>query len=450
MKSITLKLRIGSVSLGLLAANAFAGAREEAPVKLDAVVVKETKTHTLFMGADISINLDNDLYPVRDVTGGSWVVEINHQDRIITAKSAPLSLKITQNLKLSENSATIEWYSGVQGYTFDNDPNVRLTRGLSATAMTNAMLQGVAADARNLSDSLTNSALGGASTAAASDKQFGDAALMFTAQTTPAITHPPKAIAGSGGPPPNSLVNSTFAGADGQGLAILEAKIAQRKAVAMAENGGEPGGRLVQTGVDAMEVDFRISSTRPLHTPYIVTLTTFHASDGAAGTVQNLVYAKALDPIYTQKSHVHFTEGGFPFGFELMEFQVHLYDRGVEVPTNLSSNRVEMTRNEAFAFVKTEYINAHKGATRPPVPAMGKLPSELPNKLATGEYGETFYVRVSKDGMARESFADADCSKRIDDPFLESVVMSLRFKPALDHGQPVDGVTALNLSKLTI
>jgi len=109
-----------------------------------------------------------------------------------------------------------------------------------------------------------------------------------------------------------------------------------------------------------------------------------------------------------------------------------------------------MTRGEAFDYVKTEYISAHKGATRPPVPAMGKLPAGLPNKLATGNYGETFYVKVSKDGLAEASFADADCSKRIEDPFLDSVVTSLRFKPALDRGKPVEGISALNLSKLTI
>ena len=423
---------------------------KDKPVKMDEVVVQETKTHTLFMGTDISLSLDKDLYPVRDVEGGSWVIEINHRDRVISAKSAPVNLKITPSLKLSEASATIEGFSGVRGYTFDNDPSVRLTRGINASAMTNVMLQGVARDAQNLSDTLGNTALGGAATLAATDKQFGDAALIFSAQTSPAIKHPPKAIPGQPGPPANPLVNTTFDGADGQSLAILEAGISERKADAMAENGDEPGGRLVSSGVDAMEVEFQISSPRPLHTPYIVTITKFHARNSKPGLVQDLVYAKSLDPIYTQKSHVHFIEGGFPFDFELIDFQVHLYDRGVEVPTNLSRDRVEMTRSEAFEYVKAEYIGSHRDATRPPVPAMGRLPSELPNKLATGKYGETFYVKVSKDGLGEASFADAECSKRIDDPFLDSVVMGLRFKPALERGKPVEGVSAVNLSKLTI
>jgi hypothetical protein len=122
----------------------------------------------------------------------------------------------------------------------------------------------------------------------------------------------------------------------------------------------------------------------------------------------------------------------------------------VEIPTNLSADRIDMTRDEAFQYVKMEYIAAHKGATRPPAPAMGKLPSELRTRLAAGSYGDTFYVKVSKDGMAEESFADATCSQKIQDPFLDSVVKSLRFKPALANGAPEEGVAALNLSKLQI
>jgi len=440
---------VSAVSIIAFATPASEGASDSRPLVMDQVVVSETKTHTLFMGADISLNLDKDFYPVRDVEGGSWVVEINHQDRVISAKSAPLNLKITPNLKLSERSATIVGFKGERGYTFDNDPSVRLTRGLSGSAMTNDMLTGVAQDAQHLDDTLRNNALGGAQTLATADKQFGDAAIMYTAQTSPARVHFPKAVPGTIAPD-NPLVNSTFDGKSGLALAILEADMAVQVADKQAENGTEPGSRLTKTGVDAMDVDFSIAAPAPLHEPYIVTITKFHARGSPDGLVQNLVYAKALDPIYKQYSHIHFTEGGFPFDFELVDFQVHIYDRGVEVPTNLSPDRIEMTREEAFQYVKAEYIAAHRGATRPPVPAMGKLPAQLPARLAAGNYGDTFYVKVSKDGLAEESFADVGCSKRIDDPFLDEVVKGLRFKPALEEGKPVEGISPLNLSKLTI
>jgi hypothetical protein len=39
------------------------------------------KTHTLFMGADIAINLDRDIYKVQDVLGSNWVININGREK---------------------------------------------------------------------------------------------------------------------------------------------------------------------------------------------------------------------------------------------------------------------------------------------------------------------------------------------------------------------------------
>ena len=42
---------------------------------------QSAKTHTLFMGADIAINLDKDLYKVKDVWGSNWVIDVNGQEK---------------------------------------------------------------------------------------------------------------------------------------------------------------------------------------------------------------------------------------------------------------------------------------------------------------------------------------------------------------------------------
>lgn len=138
------------------------------------------------------------------------------------------------------------------------------------------------------------------------------------------------------------------------------------------------------------------------------------------------------------------------FNHELIDFQLHVYDRGVEIATNVSPNRVELTRDEAFEYVKLEYLDTHRGSTLPAAPVMGQLPSDLPTRIAAGNYGQTFYVRVSKEGMAKEAYLDAGCTKKFDDPYVVSVLRRIRFKPALDEGKPVEAVAPLNLSKLTI
>jgi hypothetical protein len=217
-----------------------------------------------------------------------------------------------------------------------------------------------------------------------------------------------------------------------------------------AANGDEPTGKIATAGFDAMDIEFYITSPKPLLHPYVVTMTRFHARNSKPGLVQNLVYAKSLDPVYSQISHVHFSEEGFPFNYEMIDFQIHIYDGGKEVATNLAQDRVELTREEAFEYVKSEYIGAHMGATLPPVAVMGSLPADLPIKLNSGKYDATFFVRVNKDGLATEAFADEACRQALNDPYLDSVIHRVRFKPALAAGKPVDGVTALNLNKLTI
>jgi hypothetical protein len=229
--------------------------------------------------------------------------------------------------------------------------------------------------------------------------------------------------------------------------------IGQQSAAAAAdqtENGNELGGRLAKTGLDAIDVEFDVSSERPLQKPYVVTMARFRAKNGEPGMVQNLVYAKELHQIDKHPTNVHFVEGGFPFDFELVDFQLHIYNRGEEVATTVSSKRVELTRDEAFEYVKMLYVGAHKDDTLAPVPVMGKLPADLPRRLAEGEYKEPFFVKVSRDGLASEPFLDAACLKKIEDPYLESVVRSLRFKPALNRGKPVEGVVGLNLGQLKI
>jgi len=97
-----------------------------------------------------------------------------------------------------------------------------------------------------------------------------------------------------------------------------------------------------------------------------------------------------------------------------------------------------------------EYVGAHPGATLDPVPALGKFPAQLPVYLHQGKYAGTFYVKVNKAGLPAAAYADAECRRRIDDPFLASVVQGIWFKPALAEGKPVVGVAAVNLGKLTL
>ncbi len=405
------------------------------------------KTHTLVMGADIAINLDRDSYKVRDVFGSNWVIDINGQQKEISAKQAPVNLKITPSLKLTETSATIVGFKRVQAYSFENDPSVRLTRGMSQSASMNNDLLAVAANATARIDSLGNKEF---AQFAASDDQFSASAQMTTAQYAYSNTHAP---GDSGRGPLASTVAPSTTGANPLGVSDINLGNVVNAAAAarvQAQNGDEPVGRVATAGFDAIDVDFDIRAARQLHNPYVVTMAKFRPRGAKPGMIQNLVYAEALHPIDEHQTHIHFSETGFPFGFELVDFQLHLYNKGEEVATNVAADRVELTRDEAFEYVKMEYIGAHAKDTLPAAPAMGRLPADLPTKLAQGMYAAAFYTRVSADGLASEAYSDPSCTRKIDDPYLDAVVKRIRFKPALSNGKPVEGVATLRLGQLEI
>jgi hypothetical protein len=253
-----------------------AGGLDEKPVTMEPLVVKETKTHTLFMGADISINLDRDLYPVRDVSGSSWVIAINHEDRVISAREAPLNLKITPTLKLTETSATIGGFRRAPAYSYGNDPNVLLTRGLSRSSAMSTDLIDVARNAQAKEDTMMNTALGGAAVLAGSDDQFSFKAEFMAAQFRYAETHS-FGVSKTGIPlPVASSVQPSLPDAGGLpasvGPNVMAAGNAQAGSFAQAEMGNEPTGKIATQGFDAMEIEFGISSPKPLHHPYVVTM----------------------------------------------------------------------------------------------------------------------------------------------------------------------------------
>jgi hypothetical protein len=188
------------------------------------------KEYILFEGANIAVHLDTSNYPVRDVFGASWVVDINGQDKAISAKDAPVDLKISPALKLTEESATISDFKREPGYTFANDPAVKMTRGMNAAADVNAGYQAAASQASAIDPIAIR-------TDATTSSGSGDSASVLAASSAKA----------------SATIASANAGSDASN--------------AMQGNG------TTSAGYDAMNVEFGISSAKTLQDPYIVTMT---------------------------------------------------------------------------------------------------------------------------------------------------------------------------------
>lgn len=373
------------------------------------------KTHTLFMGADVSLAVDKGVYPVRDVLGSSWVVEVDGRTRVIPSKERTTTIKITPSLKITGVSVNVANLKSVRGFTFGNDPSVRLTRSLTQTAVENADFhdaQDQAIATQNMTEAIGQTR-----------NSLEDRNNMYD------ISHRNPVIKAALDDAQNNLTDTND------------------------QVGSDPAiGRNhpLTDGVDAMDVNFDVSSETKLQNPYVVSITRFHPIDSAAGMVQVLVYARSLNPVDSHPTNVHFVEGGFPPNFELVDFQMHVYNAGVEVATSVSSKRVELTADEAFEYTKMVYVGAHPRETRPPEPAIGLLPADLPERIALGKYGGPIFVKVSKDGLADEAYLDATCTRKVGDASLDSLVKSIRFDPALVNGNAVEGIASLRLNQLKI
>ena len=389
------------------------GTEADKPIEMGKVVVTDAKTHTLFMGADISIKEGKEMYPVRDVSGGSWVINVEGKTTTVSARTAPIEIKVTPLLKLTEVSATVTNLKSERVYSFNNDPSTRLTRTLSQAARSNADYQANVNQANAVSDI---------------------ASRMVTYARNYSISNPDSLIG-----EPTKLQDVTHA--ENENLITQSSGPGSDLSVG--------GAKILSDGLDAVNLAFDVASGKPLGNPYVVAIFRFRPKEAGPGMVQNLIYAKNLNPIDSNTVHVEFEVDGFPPGFELLSSHMHLYNRGVEVGTTVAPRRVELTREEAFEYVKMEYVSSHRNDTLPPVAAMGLLPADLPRRLALGDYRNTVYVRVSKEGLATEAFSDASCTEKIDDAFLSTVVKSIRFKPALERGRPATGIAMLNLNTFT-
>jgi hypothetical protein len=364
------------------------------------------KSYTLFEGENISVGQAGALHPVRDVNGGSWVVVIDGQAQLVSAKNGPIAMKVTPSQKLTDVSAEIDNLKSERTYTFANDPAVQMTKNLNNGALVNIGEH----TAANQATAVSNEAIVTASMSGGAKATDSNAAGAASANAT---------LPEQG---------STTEGGD---LSIMGSQ-------------DEPG------DFDQLTVNFDISAKRKLDEAYFVVNTKFRARNSAPDAAQSLIYAKALEPIDATAEHVKFEQAGFPPGYHLISFEIHVYNHGIEVATNVAPQRKLLSADEAFDYVKTKYVEAHKGQTLSAAPIMGSLPDDLAAHLAEGKYGTAFYVRVSKDGLANGEFADASCSTKINDPYLDTVVSGIRFKPALADGNPVSGVATLNLSQLRI
>jgi len=370
----------------------------------------EAKTHVLFMGADLSIQREQKLYRVEDVVGSEFMIRVNKQEVFVPTRQRTTGVKVDYELKLSGTAVRLDGLEAGASYTPANDPRLKFDRASGAAGGAMAV------------QSLAQGELFRAENAA-----------VFGLRKDPNATgNEPDPIEVALG----KVQESNLAMSHSRHSVAEQADILQRE--------------LLAGNFDAMEVSFTISSPVELEDPYMVVLFKFLEPDAKAGDEGMLIYAKALDPIGPKPKYIRVREGGLPKGFKYVDSQVHIYNHGREVATNVATNRVELTRDEARQYFMAEHLGAHRRTTVPASVVPGSLPRARRAELSLDQMNQTYYAKITAEGSLAAVYADEACALLVEDAALTTLLADAFYKPALVQGKPVAGVALVRLADLMI
>lgn len=360
-------------------------------------------THVLFTSTDIGILHQGAVQHVRDVEGDSFIVKIKDQNVSIPMGTNPEQVKVSRVQVLADRSATVAKFTYDRVYTPANDPVRKWTPAMAAAGEMNDAADATANALKNTSPTMEVRVN-------VPGNPFGERKTVVNPLYADVAAKAQNAAA-------------RVSGNMGSSTSYID-KIREEEALKL---------------FDALEVQFEVSAAKPIQRPYVVVMAKYHEKDDAKYS-KNWLFAKALDPIDDRARKISVREAGFPPGFEVEKLQVHLYENGLEIPTDLSENRAPLTRDEAHEYLTIEYMSAHKTDTASPKVVLAQLPSDWAMHRSDAAFRKVFYVKVDQTGHSLGAFEDEACTVKVADEYYAGVLNSLLFLPALQRGKPVDAV----------
>jgi len=380
------------------------------------------KTHRLYMGLDLSIVAKGKQFPVQDIQNNSYVINGPQGRVVIPAQDTQFQLKTEEELKLGTTLAQFDKFSLERAYTPGRDPMQKFQEA--------ARVANYSASSVDSADAAVRAAETGLGLASGGLAQLGADAL-------------PEAKA----PWLAQQASAQAQVASAEALQSSAQAMDRTEAFSTTASSNRMTSDLGAEEFDALAVTFEVSSPRPLGNPYVVILMRFLEAKNRPETARVWVYAEKLPGINEHPRSFRIMRGGFPPGYQIESYHVHLYDAdvGSEIATSLSRKQVALTADEAFEYSVIQHIGTNRDKTKSPIKAKGFWPADLPRRLSPGALDRRLYVKVGKDGMVLGLFDDEACSRPVNDAELTAVVPELRFLPALEKGKPVVGVAALKL-----
>jgi hypothetical protein len=142
---------------------------------------------------------------------------------------------------------------------------------------------------------------------------------------------------------------------------------------------------------------------------------------------------------------VTLTPTGLPPGFILGQVGLHLYSGSLELATNLSEGRVDLTANDAMRYLVLAYVTSHGKDSLAATPLRITVPADFKRRVSTADLDRTLYVTIDKMGRVRGLSAAPDQLVAVD-PYIDSTVRTFYYEPAIKDGKPVESVVEMRLA----
>lgn len=412
--------RVATIGLCFALAQLGLGTAFAADADTSSTTAAAPKTHVLFMGANISVEKNKAFYPVADVTPTALLIEMDGK-QVQVPQSGGVNLLINESLKLAVASVDVANLEAERAYAPGSDPFRKVAQSAALAAGETAVADLAHGEVMQ------------------ADTQVMGAHIVLNAVR---------------GTPNEWMGQAAVAEAEGKQLEA-QTKMTQiyntptTQTADVSARAAEASSELSQELFDAIRLSFEVTADRDLKQPYYAVIAQIRERDAKPGHVRKWAYVKTLGTMQAgEKTSVTVYQGGLPRGYILEGTEVHLYDRGQELATNLSRKRVPLTDDEAMDFRIIEYVGANKGRTLPAMPAITALSGDVRATVTPAQLAQKCYVRVAKDGRVTATFRDAAGKKPLEDPVLDSALKSVRFNPALQAGKPVESIVAFNLGEL--
>lgn len=351
----------------------------------------EARDYTLFVGLDLKVAYGLGDKLVYDVDGKSVVIP--YSDRTETVAIGSLDdVKIRQEAKVSATNVRIGNLKGDRGYTPAADPAREWNQRQAAmVAYQQDAVSRASAAAQRAANNIAPQ--GNASLQLAVDRMNSEMQIaLSTAETS-------------------DLGNSTYYATEM--LKDLDSAL-----------------------YDAFYVRFEISSEHPIENPYAVVVTHYRPPEDAAAPAIEYLHIGDMPPIGVIPRSIELRQVGFPVGFKVDDFTLHIFSRGRELASNYSEKSMDVSREQALRFLQMEYLQAHKLEDRPAELIYELIPAYVGQSEDWAADNQSVTIQIDENGTPTNLLQAPNSGARLDSR-VEYLIMHSYFFPALKNGEPV-------------